>query len=282
MAATGAMDVGRGARRFGLPNGMTIGEGWVNDPRQAYDFSKAGIVPQDTGELEGVHGEGVTGAVPGLSSGGAAMAGLRAAMGRGGAGGEDDPGASLMRRLTSSPATAAEHGLIDDPETVAARNAALQHQYGDIANPKTGVQSELEREDIQSRAGTAMSALKAQIAGPNEDALDLQSERAAQRLDLPWAAHNRYYANQDLLDKLRTQYLEPEQLKSETAGYTADAALAGHQATAGASESDAALKALSSLIENAVRSQGAGGTAIDDPTLKALMAQLLGRVGKIK
>lgn len=272
--AGSAIDVGRGARRFALPGGMTVGEGWVNDPRQAYNFSKAGIAPQDTGELEGVHGEGVAGAVPGLGGGPRqpALSGLRSAMG----GGDDDaPGASLMRRLTATPASAATHGLIEDPETVAARNAAMQRGY---AAPDDPAKTELRREDIQHRGAFAMQGLRESLADRNANSEDYDSERAQERLTLPFAQHNRANAQSDLLSKLEKQYLEPEAVRSETAGYTADATLAGHQATAHATESSAALRALSALIDSSVKSQSGGSGAIDDATLKAQIAQLLQRI----
>lgn len=268
------IDVGRGARRFQLPGSQTIGEGWVNDPRQAYNFSKAGITPQDTGELEGVHGEGVTGAQPGLGPS-AAIGGLKSAMGGygGGSGGVDEaPGTSLMRRLTATPDMASRYGIIANPEDVAARSTILQHQADDASTP--AYQKELEREDVQSRAGGALTALKAQMAGPNQDQMDLESERAAQRLDLPWAAHNRYSAQQDLLERMKTQYLDPEALRAGAAGDTADATLAGHQATAQASQVDAAIRGLASAFESESKARTAGSPTMSDIDYRNLFQRL--------
>lgn len=200
MAGAGMTDVGRGARRFALPGGMTIGEGWVNDPRQAYNFAKAGIRPQATGDLEGVHGEGVAGAVSSLS----AFNGLRSAMGMGGGGGESDdaPGAGLVRRLTSSPAIASKYGLIANPDDVAARSTILQRQ---AAPPKTGAQSELDTEDVMGRRALALLHLKETMVGREQDVADTESERGAARLGLPEMARrkglDRTYAQQDEAQK---------------------------------------------------------------------------------
>lgn len=271
------LDRGRGARRFALPGGMTVGEGWVNDPQQAYGFSKAGITPEDTGEYEGMHGEGVAGSRPGLSP---AMSGLRSLVGGGGGGSDEAPGASLMRRLTSSPAAAAAHGLIDDPNTVAARNAALQRGY---ASPRTGVQQELDTEDLMTRRGLAMQGLRENLVGREQNVADVESERGAMRHRLPEMAHLRQEDTDNLLTRLRTQYSDPEALRAEAAGYTAESNLAGRRATAGATQKDASLKALTALLGEMTKGQGAGSGAFKDEDLQDLrdliLASSMGRGG---
>lgn len=262
----GIMDVGRGTRRMKLSNGLRVGEGWTNDPRVSYELSKNGVTAEHEGEYEGTHGEGVAGSRPGLSGG--AMGGLRAAMGRenhdqyGG-------GSSLTDRITSSPAMAVKYGLLEDPDVVMHRNAEA------LKTPKTGVQQELDREDIQTRSAMSMQGLR-EALGPRENALaDTNSERGFERKHLPWAAHDRAESNADLLSKIEKQYLEPAALKSESDAYTAEAGLAGRQATAGASQRDSALKALTELLGNGVKAQGAGSKAFGDTDLQDLRDLIL-------
>lgn len=203
MAGAGMTDVGRGSRRFALPNGHTIGEGWVNDPRQAYQFGKAGIVPQDTGELEGMHGEGVRGSVAGLGPSRAqAFNGLKSVMNPDeGSGGPDRDSLRMLSR----------YGLVGDPETVAAENQAKQRAA--TAIPKLGYQRELEQEDTNTRAALAKQSLIEMMSGRQEDTKDYESERGQERLTLPFAAHNRYNDAEQKSRQIDLQYNEPERLR---------------------------------------------------------------------
>lgn len=193
--------------------------------------------------------------------GGSALGGLRTAMG----GGDEAPGAGLMRRLTASPDVASQYGLIADPETLAATNAATRHQAEEISNPKPAITGELEREDIQNRAAGALQGLKSQFTGQDEHLLDVQSERAAERRNLPWAAHNLYEDRQAQQQARETQFLQPEMLRAASVGDTADAAMAGHQATAAAAQKDAAIRGLASAFEAESKARAGGHQTISDP-----------------
>jgi hypothetical protein len=258
---------------------MTVGEGWVNDPRQAYNFSKAGITPKDTGELEGMHGEGVAGAQPGLSGG--VWDGLRAAMSPGGSrgsGGDEAPGASLVRRITSTPANAAAHGLIASPEDVAARSAILQRQ---AQAPRPAYQQELEREDIAARSGQAVQTLKESLMGRQRDVADFESETKAERENLPWAAHNRYRTQQDLLERTGAQNV-PAILKSEADQYIAELQAQVKAGQISQAQAAAEMKSLNDLMESGVKAQvgGAGNEAGFTPAVMQALRKLIESGGR--
>lgn len=125
-----------------------------------------------------------------------------------------------------------------------------------------------ENEDLRDQAERV--ALRRATATPDQQATmanDVQDRLAigaGQRYTFPDVAAQRNEEQGNLIRKIATQYLAPEQLKSEATHYTADQRFAGDQEAADARVYDAIMRLAGTQATAGARSDAAGTNTLAD------------------